>query len=415
MKRLLTSSIFFLLFFSSIQVVSASSLILKTDFRIWQPNLKYVDLYSDYKKTTFNGIPVKFDANNDSLTDLPLKVKTVKGLDLMKIRHWLETKIAPDITRAREDVSITLNDKGEPQFEGSGLYGRSLDLDRAAPLVKKAIETNQEFVNLPLIREDPIVKVTKKLRDLGITELISSGETDFSGSPYNRRNNISVGLKKFNGHIVKPNEEFVFGNVLGPVEKYTGYLPELVIKGDRTIPEYGGGLCQVSTTIYRAILSGGFPVTKRRNHSYAVSYYTPIGLDATVYPPLVDLKFVNDSPNHLLMQSFTIGGMAYYNFYGTKDGRKVSMIGPYYSNRKKPPPPRIEYSTELAPGEAKKLGHAVSGITADWYRRVTYKNPEKKPYLEHIHSKYQARPDFSVIGVSRSDEATKNGLLKVGY
>ncbi|MFH0837739.1 MAG: VanW family protein, partial [Patescibacteria group bacterium] len=224
----------------------------------------------------------------------------------------------------------------------------------------------------------------------------------------NRIININNGLSKFAGHLVKPGEEFVFGNTLGTVDGSTGYLKELVIKGDKTVPEYGGGLCQVSTTAYRAVLAAGFPVTARRNHSYAVSYYKPLGLDATVYPPTVELKFINDSPNHLLMQSFTVGNKAYYNFYGTKTNRMVHMIGPYYSSWVSPPDKRVEYSGNLGPGETQIVGHAVPGVNVTWYRYVTYndeftkdeKTGEKKnkSFIETIYSKYQARPDYYLVG-----------------
>ena len=330
----------------------------------------------------------------------------------MTIRNYFEG-IAEDIYRVKEDVTIDKDEDGNIVFAGSGLFGRQLDIEKATMMLKYALEHDVGFITLPLIREDPVVTVLDPdLQQMGIVELVSGGETDFSGSPYNRIININVGLSKFNGHIIKPGEEFVFGNVLGEVGPETGYKQELVIKGDRTVPEYGGGLCQVSTTTYRAALAAGFPVTMRKNHSYAVSYYTPHGLDATVYPPSPDLKFINDSPAHILMQSFTIGKKAYYNFYGTKDNRDVFMIGPYYSGWTSPPPTKTTYSDNLAPGEVKVLGHAVPGLSSSWYRHVLYNEEneeEPKDFLELIFSKYQARPDFYVVGEEEPAEVTENG------
>ncbi|MFH1012513.1 MAG: VanW family protein [Candidatus Peregrinibacteria bacterium] len=393
------------------------NLVLKTDFRIWEVNLKYQDLFSEYEKVYYKGIPVSLSPEDLAALTPELTRETVRGLDVVKIRDYLERKIAPDIYREREDVTIDIDIDGKPIFDGHGLYGRKLDSMKAAFLVKGAIENEVKFVHLPLLREEPVVTVHKKLQKQGITELLSSGETDFSGSPANRINNIQVGLSRFNGHIIEPGEEFVFGKILGPVEEWTGYKKELVIAGDRTVPEYGGGLCQVSTTAYRAALAAGFPVTARRNHSYAVSYYKPIGLDATVYPPQVDLKFINDSKTSILMQSFTIEGRAYYNFYGTKDGRQVHMIGPYYYDQTSAPAPRVEYTTELLPGEKKNLGHAVPGIQSDWYRVVSYADEKKEPYIEFIHSKYQARPDFTAVGVLAENLATPEGrrMIESGF
>lgn len=395
---------------------SPGNLLVKTDFKIWTLNLRNADLVSEYQKTTFKGVPVVIPEEERPLVQTLIEDQKVKGLDLLKISDYMERKLAPDITREKEDVEITLDAEGKIAFQGNGLYGRKLDTSKAAFLVKKAIEENLNYVNLPLLKEYPSVTVPDALKEKGIVQLVSSGETDFTGSPPNRINNIHVGLDRFSGTLVEPDQEFVFGTILGPVDETTGYKKELVIKGDRTVPDYGGGLCQVSTTLYRAILSGGFPVTQRKNHTYAVSYYSPAGLDATVYPPSVDLKFMNDSPGALLMQSFTVGTKAYWNLYGTRDGRKVHLIGPYYRDHTDPPPPRTEYTAKLKPGEKEVLGHAVPGLASSWYRQVTYSDPLKPVYFESIHSKYQARPDFVAIGVEPGQETPQGkSLIETTY
>jgi len=394
-----------------------TSMILKTDFRIWDINPSKIDLFSDYQKSEFAGLNVALKSDDMPLAAGLLTQSDVEGLDSMKIRQYLEARIAPGIFREKTDVTIDLDENDEVVFEGSGLYGRRLDLESATRMMEYALKNDVKYVHLPLVREDPIVTVkSDELRKKGIKELISGGETDFSNSPYNRIININVGLSKFEGHIVKPGEEFVFGTVLGAVDGSTGYKRELVIKGNKTVPEYGGGLCQVSTTAYRAVLAAGFPITDRRNHSYAVSYYKPLGLDATVYPPSVEMKFLNDTENHFVMQSFTLGSIAHYNFYGTKANRDVHMIGPYYSGWRSPPPKKVEYSTNLAPGEVQVLGHANSGVNVTWYRYVTYNDEmevdeesgyeQNKSFIETIYSKYQARPDYYIIGseVATADE-----------
>ncbi len=384
------------------------NLLLKTDFRIWTVDLRFEDLLSDYEKTSLKGVEVSVLENDMPLLESFVQHEKVQGLDIRKLRDYLERKIAPDVAREKEDVEILVDADGKVTFNGNGLYGRKLDTAKAAFLIKKAIEEKLNYVNLPLIKDYPEVTIPEELQKKGIVELVSSGETDFKGSPPNRINNIQVGLARFNGTLVEPGKEFVFGDILGPVDETTGYKKELVIKGDRTVPDYGGGLCQVSTTMYRAVLSGGFPVTQRKNHTYAVSYYSPTGLDATVYPPTVDLKFINDSPGAILMQSFTLGTKAYWNFYGTRDERKVHLIGPYYRDHTPPPPAKTEYTAKLKPGEKETLGHAVPGLFASWYRQVTYADPEKPVYFESIFSKYQARPDFVAIGVEPG-QATPEG------
>jgi vancomycin resistance protein YoaR len=171
----------------------------------------------------------------------------------------------------------------------------------------------------------------KNLSKLGIKELLSTGISDFSGSPNNRRHNIAVGASMFNGIIVKPGDEFSFTTTLGDVSAKTGYLPELVIKEDKTIPEYGGGLCQVSTTAFRAAVLAGLPILEREPHSYRVRYYDwPYGpgFDATVYIPHPDLRFKNDTSAHILIQTYVSGNRLYFEFYGTRGKRSVRIEGP---------------------------------------------------------------------------------------
>ncbi|MBN2307105.1 VanW family protein [Candidatus Peregrinibacteria bacterium] len=423
--RYITRSLFILGAFLCFPTLSLAldlpdSLILKTDFRIWEINPQQLDLLSDYQKTDFGGLEVAINREDAPLTSELISNESIKGLDSMKIRHYLETVVAPEVYRAKEDVTIDMNQEGKVIFEGTGLYGRQLDLEAATKMMEYALKHDLKYVHLPLLREDPVVTVlSDKLKEFGIKELISGGETDFSYSPYNRISNINTGLSKFSGHIVKPGEEFVFGNVLGPVDASTGFLRELVIKGDKTVPEFGGGLCQVSTTAYRAVLAAGYPVTARRNHSYAVSYYKPLGLDATVYPPEVEMKFINDTPHYMLIQSFTVGNKAYYNFYGQKTNRTVHMIGPYYGGWFAPPAERVEYSPNLKPGETQVVGHAVPGVNVTWYRYVTYDDEmvqdevtgekENKSFIETIYSKYQARPNFYIVGEEAPADASSNG------
>ncbi|MBI3232360.1 MAG: VanW family protein [Candidatus Doudnabacteria bacterium] len=183
-----------------------------------------------------------------------------------------------------------------------------------------------------------IDKPTKSLMEtngLGINELIALGESSFAGSPKNRIHNVKVGTGKFKGVIIKPGEEFSFNKFLGPVEEEQGFLPELVIKRTGTVPELGGGLCQVSSTTFRAAMNAGLPITQRKNHAYAVQYYSPQGTDATIYPGIVDLKFINNTPGHILIWPYIKDKYKLaFEFYGTKDSRRVTLEKPIQYDRK---------------------------------------------------------------------------------
>ena len=168
-----------------------------------------------------------------------------------------------------------------------------------------------------------------KINNLGIESLLGHGESDFTGSTAARINNIKVGAKIFNDILVKPGEVFSFTGILGPVDATGGYKPELVIKNGQIIPEYGGGLCQVSTTMFRAATYAGFPIIERHAHSLPVHYYNPQGFDATIYPGSADLRFKNDTPSYILIQSKISGLKLSFDIYGTSDNRKVTVDGPH--------------------------------------------------------------------------------------
>jgi vancomycin resistance protein YoaR len=171
------------------------------------------------------------------------------------------------------------------------------------------------------------------LASLGINTLISSGNTTFPGSSAARITNVTVGAAKFNDVLLSPGQEFSFGQLLGPVGPAQGYLPGLVILGNEETDQYGGGLCQVATTAFRAALLAGLPINERANHSYAVSFYTAPygvpGVDATIYYPQVDLKFTNDTGHYILIQTSISGDSLTFNFYGTKTKTGV-IIPPHF-------------------------------------------------------------------------------------
>ena len=183
------------------------------------------------------------------------------------------------------------------------------------------------------------VKVTQpdvtaaSLNSLGINQLLSEGITYFPGSPAVRIHNIRTGAARFNGVLIKPGDTFSFESLLGDVDAATGYVPAIVIVGNKEDYQYGGGLCQVSTTAYRAALLAGLPIVERHNHSYAVSYYTaPFGVpgvDATIFNASVDFKFLNNTGHYILIQTILSGTTLKFDFYGTKV-ESGQIRGPYF-------------------------------------------------------------------------------------
>ncbi|OGJ60757.1 hypothetical protein A3D88_04115 [Candidatus Peribacteria bacterium RIFCSPHIGHO2_02_FULL_52_16] len=314
----------------------------------------------------------------------------------------LKKAIEPKLNRSPRDVTIKRSATGAIVFEGVGMLGRSLQTKEASALIAEAMTKGMTEIILPVEEIAPTVTVLDpELRKSGIKEIVTVGESSYAGSPIPRRHNIAVGLSKFNGHLIPKGETFSFNKVLGKVDASTGYWKELVIMGDLTIPEYGGGLCQVSTTAYRGVWEYGFPIAARRNHSFAVRYYFPEGTDATIYPPHTDMTFINDSPGAILIQTHQENDQAYFIYYGTKDTRQTEIIGPYTWDFRAPPADRTEYTTEIPAGTTRKAGDKHPGLKAQWFRILTSVTGEEK--IESVFSAYEARPFITQIGISTND------------
>lgn len=250
--------------------------------------------------------------------------------------------------------------------------GRQLQADEAATLIGSAlIGENTKEVKLPVKIVTPKNKLTN---ELGIKELIGRGVSHFTGSIENRKYNIGLAASRINGVMIAPNEEFSFVNTVGDISAATGFKQAYVIKSGRTVLDDGGGVCQVSTTIFRSALNTGLPITARTAHAYRVGYYEqgfPPGLDATIYYPSVDFKFKNDTEHHILIQAYVTGNTLTVDLYGTSDGRTVSMTKPIVSNITPAPPEIRQDDPGLPKGTVKQVDWAASGATVTFNRAVT--------------------------------------------
>jgi vancomycin resistance protein YoaR len=250
-----------------------------------------------------------------------------------------------------------------------------------------------------VVETQPALVSAGDINNFGIKEIIGVGTSNFAGSPANRRHNIKVGAAAVNGALIKPGEEFSLLKTLGEVASSTGYLPELVIKEGKTVPEYGGGLCQIGTTVFRSTVASGLPVTLRRNHSYRVQYYEPAGTYATIYNPWPDYRFINDMPTYILIQTKFSGDNLSFEFWGTKDGRQAENTKPTIYNIVKPEPAKIIETIDLKPGEKKCTEHAHNGADAYFDYKVTYLNGEVKE--KRFSSHYVPWQEVCLLGVDK--------------
>ena len=297
--------------------------------------LKYNESLWEVQKEDF-ALWIEFTAirNSENIESLGIKINKEK------VKDYLLT-LVPQINREPIDALLEFKN-GKIEMFALSQEGIAIQVEKSLEEIEKAIfipnnykNSSETKIEVQMITKKVQPKITtESIDNMGITSLLATGESNFAGSPSNRRHNITVGAAKFQGVLIGPDDTFSFNTALGNVGPKEGYLPELVIKKGETIPEYGGGLCQVSTTTFRGAVLAGLEITERKNHAYPVQYYAPQGTDATIYPPHPDLQFKNNTPAYILIQTKIIGNKLYFDFYGSDDGREIKTKGPVIYDKK---------------------------------------------------------------------------------
>lgn len=254
--------------------------------------------------------------------------------------------------------------------------GRELNIEKTIAQLEKAIFSRESRL-APMVFDYSLPRYHEGVSAaaLGIKELVAEATTYYWGSTQNRRRNIEVGAGKLNGIIIAPGEEFAFNHYLGDIRPEAGFVDGAVIFGGRTVTGIGGGICQVSTTVFRAAFGGGFAITERNSHGYRVGYYEYAGagpgLDAAIWQPTSDLRFLNDSPHHLLIESEFMGAKdaLQFRFYSTRHWR-TAVEAAIVRDIVEAPPPRYEANRDLLAGQTRQVDYAAQGADVRVYRNV---------------------------------------------
>jgi len=330
---------------------------------------------------------------------------------VLKERSDKQSKaIADSIDRPAGDAVLSVSG-GKVVVSSQSQTGRELDQAQTsidientiiARILAETSKVSTKKIELKAKLIQPEID-SSKLAEYGLLELVSTGTTSFYRSPGNRVHNISVGAEAINGALIKPGEEFSTLKRLGKIDASTGYLPELVIKNNKTVPDYGGGLCQVSTTLFRSALNAGMEILERRNHSYRVSYYEPpIGMDATIFDPAPDFRFKNNYGSYIFVQSKIVGTKITFEFYGTKDSRSVE-IGQAVGFDYVEPPAVVETPDDsLQPGERKQVQKSHQGASAKFHYKIT-RDGQTLQETDFL-SKYVALPEIWLVGPPPASE-----------
>ncbi len=327
----------------------------------------------------------------------------------------IEEEVNAEAENARFEIDEET--KKVQQFQTSS-SGYMLQREETLNNINQALkDLQEESIKLAVQTISPEVK-TAEVNDLGITEILGVGYSSFAGSPRNRVHNIRVGVEKLNGLLIAPDETFSLLAALRPFTLSGGYLPELVIKGDKITPEIGGGLCQIGSTTFRAAMKAGLDIVERRNHSLVVNYYNDPrngkpGTDATIYDSSPDFKFANDTGNYILLKTEmnAATGDLWFTFWGASDGRKADYSEPVVHNWVGAGPTKYIDSTDLAPGEQKCQGAHPGASTSFTY---TVERPDGTLEEEVFSSSYRPLPTICLVGVdpnapSESEEEVVEG------
>ena len=331
-----------------------------------------------------------------------LRVEMVEGeggahynvfLDENAVRDWL-SQIESQVFRPPENARFYFDDNTKQLvLVEPHVNGRSLDVEATLARFMEQVGTPNRSLPFMVKEIKPRVHSEVTAEELGIRELVAESTTWFYDSSPERKHNIARAAAQFFGIVVAPGEEFSFNRYLGDVTEEAGFTTGLIILDGQTVEGVGGGVCQVSTTMYQTAFWAGFPITARQEHGYRVGYYDDgegPGMDATVFSPLVDLKFVNNTEHYLLIENYydEKWQSLTFKFYSTDVGRVVEKEGPYFENVIPPGPDVWEYNEDLAPGEIKKIDWEAEGADVTVIRRVYDENGNLLYGEEAIRSHY---------------------------
>lgn len=314
---------------------------------------------------------------------------------------------AKNIDRRPTEPLVDWSEKeGKLVAQKPGKPGQKVNVDTTLDAIKAAITKGENQAAMTVEPALPKIDVNN-LQALGIKEVISEGVSGFAGSDANRAKNIMVGADYLDNTLVPPHGTFSFNDAIGLISKERGYADGYAIVGDITEKDVGGGICQVSTTAFRAAFWAGFNITERHEHAYRVTWYEslgePVGFDATIYQPGLDFKFTNDTDNWILVASYVNNAKLRVVIYGTKPGWKVDMAEGSGDavNVTNPPPDRFEVDPKLPPGAKNKVDSAHKGFDT-FVGRIVKGQDGQVIRKDTFRSHYVAWPNIYKVGPSPS-------------
>ena len=359
-------------------------------------------LYQDQPLATFSGVQLKIGYDASGIADRAYLIGRSTNFSskiyqkLATLFNWQKFKFTISLNYEKsllqEFIASTKEKYDQPaknalfNFEKGRVVsfrteekGREVEGEKLLEAIDKNIhsledEVEDKNLTIPIKVLQPEITLAKA-NDLGIEELIAEGKSDFSHSIPERIHNIILAASKFNGVLIPKGQVFSFNDSVGDISSLTGYKPAYIIKSGKTVLGDGGGVCQVSTTLFRAALNAGLPIIERTAHAYRVGYYendSKPGFDATVFAPSPDLKIKNDTPASILIQTEVDqeNNLLYFRFYGKKDSRRVEISPVTVYDVVPPLPPLYQDDPILKKGVTKQVDFPAWGAKAVFNYKV---------------------------------------------
>lgn len=363
-------------------------------------------LFDEIKKVVFKDFKIYYDGLNWTLTpkqklELISFEKQNSGLKMTLNKATFDAFV----NLVKQDVDelprgkVTSDENGKVLSFELLKEGKEMDVKKFSQDFKTALFSDAKEVT---VATNLISSVDKD--KYGIYQLLGEGKSKFSGSSSARIHNLSLAAEKTNGVLVPPDGIYSLNKAVGPINSATGFYTALVISGGKTVLGEGGGVCQASTTMFRAALNAGLPIVMRYAHDYRVHYYeedSPVGIDAAIFQPSLDFRFKNDTPNYVLIQTSTDvdNNALTFRIYGTPDGRTSEISEPIVSGMIAPPAPLYQDDPTLPKGVVKQVDWSAWGSSVSFTRTV--KRDDQIISNDTFVSRYQPWKAIYMVGTKQ--------------
>jgi vancomycin resistance protein YoaR len=328
------------------------------------------------------------------LLSLPRDGRRTLAIGGAEAGRWL-ARLAKTIDRPARNADFAVTTTGIRIVPARS--GLSLEVPATArALLAAALSRTNRVAHVAVQRSAP-TRSTAEARRMGITGRVSTYETIYGGDP-NRIHNVQLVSHLVDRHLIRPGQEFSFNHTTGERTAAKGFREAPVIINGELRTGLGGGVCQVSTTVFNAAYEAGLPITARTNHALYISHY-PQGRDATVDYPSIDLRFVNDTGHWLLLRTFVGPSSLVVSLYGTPTHRRVVTETAPLQARGGPPVERVRDPT-LPVGEKVVESSGEPARTTSVRRRV-YDAGGKLIADTTWYSSYRSEPAVVRVGTKR--------------